>query len=56
MDRFTRLWIWIDETVQELIVFDTDITPIQTSEIYAGARKKELIQIEKLLNSLKNLI
>jgi len=31
------------------------ITPIQIAEIYAGARKKELIQIEKLLNSFKKI-
>jgi len=31
------------------------ITPIQIAEIYAGARKEELIQIEKLLNSFKKI-
>ena len=61
----TDVLIWIlrgkEEVVQEAekLINQTNgyvyITPVQIAEIYAGARKKELLQIEKLLNSFKHI-
>ena len=59
----TDVLIWIlrgnPEVIEKAkqIIEDTNgyvyITPVQIAEIYAGARKKEIPQIEKLLNSFK---
>ena len=61
----TDIIIWILRNREDIIkqakrlIEETNgyiyITPIQIAEIYAGARKKELIQIEKLLNSFKKI-
>lgn len=59
----TDVLIWILRGNLEVIekakqiIEDTNgyvyITPVQIAEIYAGARKKEIPQIERLLNSFK---
>jgi len=61
----TDVLIWILRGNKEVIekakqiIKDTNggvyITPVQIAEIYAGARKKEIQSIEKLLNSFKHL-
>ena len=61
----TDVLIWIlmgkEEIIQkaEKLINDTNgyvyITPVQIAEIYARARKKELKQIEKLLNSFRKV-
>ena len=61
----TDVLIWIlrgkEEIIQkaEELINETNgyvyITPVQIAEIYAGARKKELKQIEKLLNSFNKI-
>ena len=61
----TDVLIWIlrgkEEIIQkaEKLINETNgyvyITPVQIAEIYAGARKKELKQIEKLLNGFRKI-
>ena len=61
----TDILIWIlrgnDEIIKkaENLINETNgyiyITPIQIAEIYAGARQKELKQIENLLNAFKKV-
>ena len=61
----TDVLIWILRGRKEIIlkaeklINETNgyvyITPVQIAEIYAGARKKELKQIEKLINSFRKI-
>ncbi len=61
----TDVLIWIlrgkEEIIQKAVklINETNgyvyITPVQITEIYAGAWKKELKQIEKLLNSFRKI-
>jgi len=61
----TDILIWIlrnrEDIVQQAknLIKETNgyvyITPIQVAELYAGARKKEIRQIENLLNAFKKI-
>lgn len=61
----TDVLIWIlrgkEEVIEKAkqIIENTNgyvyITPIQITEIYAGARKREIPSIERLLNSFKHI-
>jgi len=61
----TDVLIWILRGKREVIekakqiIEDTNgyvyITPVQIAEVYAGARKKEIPDIEKLLNSFRHV-
>ena len=61
----TDVLIWIlrgeEEVIEKAkqIIEDTNgyvyLTPIQIAEIYAGARKREIPSLERLLNSFKHI-